>query len=58
MGHREKIKGGDEQDVFSGWRRLLCYTGRPGVTKAIKSKFNRRIRKEAKRAAFSEARTA
>lgn len=46
MGHREKIKGGDEQDVFSGWRRVLCYTQRSGVTKAIKAKFNRRVRRE------------
>lgn len=48
MGHREKIKGGDEQDVFSGWRRVLCYTKRPGVTKAIKAKFSRRVHREQK----------
>lgn len=46
MGHREKIKGGGEQDVFTGWRRVLCYTKRAGVTKAVKAKFNRRVRRE------------
>lgn len=41
---RIPAKGGDEEDVFSGWRRVLCYTQRPGVTKKIKRKYNRRLR--------------
>ena len=48
MGHREKIKGGDEYDAFTNWRRVLCYTRRPGVTKSIKAKFSRRVRRELK----------
>jgi hypothetical protein len=53
MGHREKIKGGAEEDVFCGWRHLLCYTRRPGVKHSVKKKFSRRVRREAR----EEART-
>lgn len=38
------MKGGDEQDVFSNWRRVLCYTGRSGVCKAVKRRYNKRLR--------------
>jgi hypothetical protein len=49
-GHREKLKGGDEWDWICGtWRRLMTYTGRPGVGKWIKNKMNRRARREGKR---------
>jgi len=48
LGHRGKIKGGGEWDVFTRWRRWMCYTRRPGVCKAIKRKFNRRQRKLAR----------
>lgn len=39
------IKGGDEQDVFTGWRRLYCWTQRPGATKGVKVAANRRDRR-------------
>lgn len=42
-------KGGFEHDVFSKWRRVLCYTSRPGVCKRAKRKYNKRMRKAAKR---------
>lgn len=48
MGHREPLKGGDEWDVFTGWRKVLKYTARAGVCRAIKTKFNRRQRRESK----------
>lgn len=48
MGHREKIKGGAEQDVFSGWRKVLCFCVRPGITHNVKAKFSRRVCREAK----------
>lgn len=48
MGRRQKLKSGDEWDVVSGWRKLMCYTLRPGVCKSIKQKMNRRARREAK----------
>lgn len=49
MGHRERIKGGGEEDCFSGWRHWLCYLARPRVKHAIKKKFSRRVRREIKK---------
>jgi hypothetical protein len=49
MGHREKLKGGDEWDAFTGWRNVMRYLDRPRVKHAIKKKFSRRVRKEAKK---------
>lgn len=36
---------GDEQDVFSPWRHVFCYTARPGVCKAVKRAYNKRVRR-------------
>ena len=36
---------GLEQDCFTGWRKHLCYMERPGLTKWIKRKYNKRVRK-------------
>lgn len=47
-GRRGKLNGA-EWDVFTRWRKLLCYTQRPGVTKNIKSQFNRKARAREKR---------
>lgn len=47
MGHREPLKNGTEWDAFTGWRRFLRW--KRGVLRQIKTKFNRRIRREAKR---------
>ena len=54
MGHREKLKGGDEFDALTGWRRFLHW--KPGTRKHIKRKVNKRIRREAKLKAY-EAKT-
>lgn len=43
-------KGGDEWDVLTRARRVYKFTKRPGVCRAAKQKFNRRIRLEAKAA--------
>jgi hypothetical protein len=40
------LKGGIEYDVFTGWRRLLCYTSRPGVCKWAKNHYWRRVRRK------------
>lgn len=40
------LKGGDEQDAFTGWRRLLRW--RPGERKKIKQGYNKRLRKALK----------
>lgn len=43
-----QTRGADEVDAFTGWRHVLAYIQRPGVRKSIKSKANRRERREAK----------
>jgi len=46
MGHREELKSGDEYDALTRWRKYVGY--RAGTVKAIKRKFNKRIRRESK----------
>ena len=46
------LKGGDEYDALTRWRRLLRW--RPGERKAVKRQYQRRERREAKRAARME----
>ncbi len=49
MGHREKMRGGDEYDSFSRYaRRVVVGLDKPGVVKKNKKKFNRRVRKQAR----------
>jgi len=38
----------EEQDAYTPWRRLLCYTQRAGVVKSIKARTHRRERREAR----------
>lgn len=46
MGHRAKLKGGDEYDAFHrAARRVHIYLGRSKVVKKIKRKFWKRQRK-------------
>ncbi len=42
-GNKAKLSGA-EDDVFTGWRRVLCYTSRAGVCKRVKQKFHRKQR--------------
>jgi len=49
MGHREKIKTGDEMDCFTRWRHKLGMGIRPGITQWVKKRFSRRVRREARR---------
>ncbi len=48
MGHRERIKSGAEDDVVTGWRRVLCYTSRAGVCHRVKTVLAKRARKAAR----------
>ena len=48
MGHRQKLKGGDEWDAVCGWRNIHCYLNRPGVAHSLKKKMSRRARRETK----------
>ena len=47
MGYREKMKGGDEYDAFTGWRRVIKWSR--GERAKIKRAFRRRVRRARKR---------
>jgi hypothetical protein len=49
------VKSGDEQDVFTGWRRAYCWTQRAGACKRVKRRANRRERREGKREARDQS---
>lgn len=55
QGRTLPYKGGLECDVFSSWRKVLCYTSRAGVCKYAKRKYNRRVRRLAKEATWLAA---
>jgi hypothetical protein len=42
-----RIADGDEQDVYSRWRHVMCWTQRAGAVKAVKRRTHRRERREA-----------
>lgn len=52
MGHKERLKGELEYDAFTSWRKFLGW--KSGTLKYAKRKFNKRQRKQAKRAIRSE----
>lgn len=37
-----------EKDMTSGWRKVACWIGRPGVTKWIKRQMHKRERRDIK----------
>lgn len=47
MGHKEKLIDGAEVDLVFA-KNILCYLNRARVSKKIKRKINKRIRKESK----------
>jgi len=48
MGNKQVLKGGDEWDVVTGWRKVLKSMGRPGKKKEVRKRLSKRARKEAK----------
>jgi len=46
--HRRAING-DEQDVYSRWRKVMKWTQRAGAVKAVKRRTHKRERQEWKR---------
>lgn len=44
---KRHIKGWDEEDVYTGWRKYLVWTSRPGAVKKVKKRTHRRERREA-----------
>ena len=47
MGHRGKMRGALEYDALTQWKQYLGWA--PGMRKAIKRNYNKRMRKLAKR---------
>lgn len=45
---KRRVVKADEWDVVSGWRRVLCYMQRSGVTDRIKRRMRRRERHDAR----------
>lgn len=43
------IRTPEEQDVYTGWRKLLVWTSRPGMVKCVKRRTHKRERRDAKR---------
>jgi hypothetical protein len=54
---RRPIVNCDEQDAYTAWRSVLCYTQRAGVVKAIKRTTHKRERREARTAIRTERTT-
>lgn len=48
MTERIPLKGGDEFDALTGWRKYLKVFDRPGLAKKSKRKYNKRFRKDGK----------
>jgi hypothetical protein len=46
MKPKTPLKGGDEQDLLSPWRKVLKCADRPGVVKAAQRSYNKRLRRE------------
>lgn len=43
-----RIVNGEEQDVYTGWRKYLAWTSRPGAVKKVKRRTHKRERREAR----------
>ena len=43
-----RIISNEEQDCYTRWRRLYCWTQRAGAVKAVKTRTHRRERREGK----------
>lgn len=50
-----RIVTAEEQDIHTGWRKVLCYTQRAGVTAAAKRRTNKRERREGRAEVYREA---
>lgn len=44
-----QIVTGEEQDAYTGWRRVLAYMQRPGAVSDVKRRTHKRERRDAQR---------
>jgi hypothetical protein len=51
-GHREPLKGGDEWDAFTRWRRVVSWAR--GELARVKRRFARRVRRQGRRKGWEE----
>jgi hypothetical protein len=51
---RRRITNGDEQDVYTGWRKVYVWTKRAGAVKAVKRRTHKRERQEGKKASAED----
>jgi KaiC/GvpD/RAD55 family RecA-like ATPase len=54
MGHKEKLKHGEEFDVVTNWRKLLCYMQNTKASRKIKKQMTRRNRRQDKQRGYYE----
>lgn len=43
--HTIPMAGGDEYDVFTNWRHVLCWCEKAGKIKRVKKRYNKRARR-------------
>jgi hypothetical protein len=43
---KRRIVSWEEQDAYTGWRKVLVYMSRPGAVKKVKRRTHRRERRE------------
>ena len=48
MRQKRVVRGADEQDALTRWRRLYVWTQRAGATSAVKRRYRRRERRDGK----------
>lgn len=53
---RRRITTADEDDVYTGWRKVMCWTQRAGAVKKVKRRTHRRERREAREAINEQVR--
>lgn len=51
MTQKRLIKSLTKEDVFTSWRRVMCWTQRAGACAAVKRRARRRERREGRREA-------
>jgi len=54
MGHKERLKTGEEYDLVTAWRKHLCYMINTSAPRKIKKQMTRRNRRQNKQGLKSD----